>query len=496
VAALGLAGDPSAWRLVVLAVPDPTPGNLPDPDAFKQWKPEAQARALEMLQEREHTPWRPFYCANPNCNGEPHGKWDFNHARKDQRPPKWAADWLYWLLSGGRGSGKTRTGSEVTHRVSEMTSRIILIAPTGPDLRETMIEGVSGIQATAPPGKMPVWEPSKKKLTWPNGCIGQGFSAEEPDRLRGPASGFIWCDEAAFYPDVQAVWDNMLFGFRVKGKKGFRPKVLATTTPKPTEWMRKLVKDPLTVIHRVSSYANIENLDEVYRQVIIPKYEGTRLGRQELHGELLEDVEGALWHWEMIQWIADHPPLERIVVGVDPAGSANKRSDETGILSVGIGFDGNYYVLDDSTGTYSPGVWADKAVGRYEEYRADAIVPEKNYGGDMVKHTLENSRMAKGLGPRIIPVESRRGKALRAEPIVALYEKGKVFHVGARGDLGKLEEELTSWVPGEGPSPNRVDALVHAITELAKKSAPAQISDPNKLLAQYRSPTNRHLRVV
>jgi phage terminase large subunit-like protein len=481
---------------VVYPVPDSPPSELSEVSEYRNWKPEAQERALERLRARELSPWRPFYCPNLKCDGEPHDNWDFNHARADQRPPKWSAEWLYWFLSGGRGSGKTRTGAEITHKCSERTSRIILVAPTGPDLRETMVEGVSGILATAPPGKMPEWEPSKKKLTWPNGCIALGYSAEEPDRLRGPASGFIWCDEAAFYPDPAAVWDNMLFGFRVKGETGFNPKVVATTTPKPTEWMKEILKDRLTVVHRVSSYANMSNLDEVYKKVILPKYEGTRQGRQEIYGELLEDVEGALWTWEMIRWIDDHPPLQRIVVAVDPAGSANARSDLTGIIVIGIGFDKNLYVLADYSGKYSPGQWADKAVQAHEDFSADAIVAEKNYGGEMVKHTLENSRVAKRIDPRIILVESRRGKALRAEPIVALYEKQKVWHVGERGTLMKLEDEQTMWVPGEGASPNRVDALVHGATELAKGVMPAAVSDPMKLLKNRHSPYNRHLRAV
>lgn len=499
--------------------------------SFRHWKPEYQQKALDLVRQREQTPWHPFYCKNPTCNGhahcralddrecpgpwghewmltatwqcricqvsgEPIDEWLFEHARADQRPPGWSLDWLYWFLSGGRGSGKTRTGSEVTHRVTEMTSRIILVGPTGPDLRETMIEGISGIQATAPPGKMPVWEPSKKKLTWPNGCVGQGFSAEEPDRLRGPQSGFIWADEPAHYPDTQAVWDNMLFGLRVKGKKGFTPKVVATTTPKPTKWMKKTLAEVHTVTHRVSSYANLMNLDDIYKRVILPKYEGTRQGKQEIDGELLEDVEGALWNWDMFQWIPEAPELQRVVVGVDPAGTKNKRSDETGLITAGIGFDKCIYVLDDRTDKYSPARWADTSMSLYDDFKADALVPETTYGKDMVIHTLENSRVAKQLAPRIIPVDSRRGKEIRAEPIVALYEKRRVFHVGQRGDLAKLEDEQTTWVPGEGDSPNRVDALVHAVTELAKHVMPAAVSDPKRLLKDYQSPTSRHLRAV
>jgi phage terminase large subunit-like protein len=470
-------GDLAPRRHVVLGVSSAAQGDLPVPlDAFKHWKPEHQQRALERLRQAENDNWRPFFCPDPACDGNPHGDWDWQHARADQRPPRWTDDWLTLLLSGGRGSGKTRAGSEITHRVTEKTPRIILIGATGPDLRETMVEGRSGLLATAPPGKRPEWEPSKKKLTWPNGCVAQGFSAEEPDRLRGPESGFIWADEPAHYDYVEDVWSNMQFGLRIPG---FPPKIMATTTPLPTKWMKALVKSPDTVVRRVSTYANLANLNPVVRKVILERYEGTRLGRQELHGELLEDVEGALWSWDMFQHVEEAPELQRVVVAVDPAGTANTRSDETGIIVVGIGYDKNLYVLADYTGKYSPEKWARTANKQYEEFKADAIVPEKTYGQDMVRFTLENSGYK---GARIIPVESRRGKAIRAEPIVALYEKRRVFHVGTRGDLALLEDELTTWVPGQGASPNRLDALVHGATELAKHVMPVSVADPTKLL--------------
>jgi phage terminase large subunit-like protein len=464
-----------------------TPNRAPDPDRFRQWKPEAQAKALELLEEAKTSPWKPFYCPISTCDGLPHGEWTHQHARSDQRPPKWTDEWLTWLLAGGRGSGKTRTGSETTHRVTEITPRIILIAATGPDLRDTMVEGVSGLLATAPPGKRPDWEPSKKRLTWPNGCIAEGVSAEEPDRLRGRQSGFIWADEPGHYPLVEEVWSNALLGLRVINKRGLASKVVATSTPKPTRWMKQLLTDPSTVTHRVSTYANLANLDPTFRKVVVDRYEGTRLGRQELHGELLEDVEGALWNWEMFVYVEEAPHLVRIVVAVDPAGSQNRRSDETGVVVLGLGADKKVYILADLTGKYSPNQWAQVAKAAVEDFSADAIVAEKNYGGEMVRATLENS----GTDARIILVESRRGKQIRAEPIVALYEKQRVVHVGKRGDLARLEDEQTSWVPGEGDSPNRVDALVHGTTELVKNVAPAQISDPNKLLSG-----RRHLRAV
>jgi phage terminase large subunit-like protein len=475
--------------LVVQLVPDRPPGDLPGLEDYRNWKPEAQARALALLREFEDSGWKPFYCPNPGCDGHPHTDWTWEHARPDQRPPLWSGDWLTWLLSGGRGSGKTRTGAEVTHRVTRRTSRIALVAATGPDLRDTMVEGVSGILACSPPGKRPEWEPSKKKLTWPNGCIAHGFSAEEPDRLRGPQFGFAWADEPAHYPLGQAVWDNVLFGLRM----GTNPKVVATSTPKPTKFFKTLVGEPDTVTHRVSTYENLANLADTFKRTVLNRYEGTRLGRQELHGEVLEDVEGALWSWDMFQWVDEAPQLTRIVVGVDPAGGHKPSNDETGIVTVGIGVDKNLYVLADRSDRLTPAGWAGRANSEYLDFSADAICAEKNYGGEMVKHTLESVGY---VGARILLVNSRRGKAIRAEPIVALYEKHRVFHVGKRGDLSALEDEQTSWVPGEGDSPNRMDALVHAATELAQRSMPANVSNPNDLLRNREVPTPRHLRAV
>lgn len=508
-------------RMVVCPMRGEAQGGGEDFEAYKRWKPDAQAKALAKLREAENNQWRPFYCKNRGCNGQPHvwpddnrdcpnpfghvwdmevyekkqvwiceeckvtgltiDEWVFPHARVDQRPPNWRGNWRVLALRGGRGSGKTRTGAEITNRASEITPRIILIGSTGPDLRATMVEGESGILATAAPNKKPIWEPSKKQLTWPNGCVGLGFSAEEPDRLRGPQSGFAWGDEPAHWPLVQQAWDNLLYGLRLKNKGGLGTRAVVTSTPKPIPWMKELVKHPRTVDRVVSTYANIRNLDADFRTDITERFEGTRQGRQELHGEILEDVEGALWNLGMIQHIEEAPTnLRRIVVSVDPAGTANKRSDETGIIVVALGPDGkSIYVLHDSTDKYSPNGWAQQAHADHDHFSADCIVAEKNYGGDMVRNTLENAGRGEA---RIKLVTSRRGKELRAEPIVALYEKGRVFHVGPRGALMKLEDEMTSWVPGVGSSPNRVDALVHGITEVAAAAMPVSFVNPRDLL--------------
>lgn len=502
--------------MVVWLVPDGVPPNLGDPDRYRKWKPDAQQKALSLLREAENNRWRPFYCPDTHCNGQPHvlahdlkkrctskighhiwekdstwvcsecgiggnpipdDQWLFPHARPDQRPPKWTPEWLTLLLRSGRGSGKTRTGSEITNRVTQKVGRLILIAATGPDLRDTMVEGESGILATSPPGKRPLWEPSKKRLTWPNGAIAQGFSAEEPDRLRGPQSGFVWADEPAHWALVEEVWENMLYGLRL----GKDPKIVATSTPKPTKWMKALVAKPDTIDRVVSTYANIGNLAATYKRNIIEPREGTRMGQQELFGQILEDVEGAMWNWDIIHTVEDAPPLRRVVVSIDPAGTANKRSDETGIIVVGISHDNVLYVLADYTGKMSPEQWGRKAWQAVADHEADAIVFEKNYGGDMVKTVLTSTAPdgAKVILPaRLIPVTSRRGKDIRAEPIVALYEKVKVYHVGQRGDLEKLEDEMTTWVPHESASPNRVDALVHGATELGKNVMPAAVASP------------------
>jgi phage terminase large subunit-like protein len=441
-----------------------------DPDAYKRWTTAAQEKALERLRQAQAANWRPFYCALPACDGRPHDDWEWNHARADQKPPT-DLEWFVWLLLSGRGAGKTRSGAEYIHRVVHHVSRVALVAPTGPDARDTMLEGESGLLTIAKPDHRPVYEPSKRRLTWPNGAIGTVFSAEEPDRLRGPEHGAAWCDEAAFYPLIQGVWDNLLFGLRM----GALPRVVVTTTPKPKPWLKELVKDPRTRISRASTYDNLDNLSPVFAERIIAKYEGTRLGRQEIHAELLEDVEGALWAYAMIEEdrVAQHPSLERIVVAVDPAGSSSDTADETGILVVGRA-NGHYYPIADRSGHYSPHGWASAANRAYEEFGADAIVAEKNFGGEMVASTIRNA----GFDARLITVHAKKAKRLRAEPVVGLYEQHKVHHVGT---MLEMETEMCEWVPDEGDSPNRLDALVYAITELSKGARRAEVASPTNL---------------
>jgi phage terminase large subunit-like protein len=458
---------------------------MTDIDAYKRWTPAAQEKALELLRQRQTDTWRPFYCPKAGCNGKPHDDWLWNHARADQHPPP-DDDWVTWLLLSGRGSGKTRTGAEYTHRMTEVTNRLALVAATGPDARDIMIEGESGLMTIAPPGMRPNYEPSKRRLTWPNGAQAHVFSAEEPDRLRGPEHGYAWVDEPAHFALIQDVWDNLMFGLRI----GRRPRVVATSTPKPRPWLKELIKEPDTRLARASTYDNIENLAPSFAERILRRYQGTRLGRQELYGEILEDVEGALWNWELIEphRLAEAPlTLTRVLVGVDPAGTANKKSDETGIIVGGIDAVIDHgYVLADRSGKMSPLAWARAVDAACDEFDADAIVVETNYGGDMVKQTLRSA----GITKRVIEVRSRRGKALRAEPIVGLYEQSKMHHIGKLPDL---EEQMTEWQPYEDrDSPDRVDALVHCFTALFGRNAAADVAVPRSLRRVPEQP-RRHL---
>lgn len=384
-------------------------------------------------------------------------------------------------------SGKTRTGSEWLRKISGRVGRMAMVGRRGVDVRATLVEGDSGLIKTCENAGIGFdWQPSKREFTFMNGAKVYGYSGEEPDSLRGPQHGALWVDEPAHMPLIQDVWDNALLGLRLPGLPG-GAKALVTTTPLPTMWVKNLVKDPGTRVVRTSTYANLDNLDPAFRARILGKYEGTRLGRQELHGEILEDVVGALWHDYMLQ-VSDHEPadLERIVVGIDPAGSVNPKSDETGIVVAGkIGTE--YHVLDDFSDKYSPNAWAERAIKAYQFYQADAIVAEKNYGGDMVRTTIEN--VAKHLGEtvRVVVATAMRGKKLRAEPIVALYEQKRVYH--QRG-LQELETEMCGWVPGVGDSPNRVDALVWAMTELEHHGGWGGIGIPRGALPLRRGPKN------
>lgn len=374
-------------------------------------------------------------------------------ARPEQLPPE--GDWSIWLIKAGRAFGKTRAGTEWVRSVARPGARIALIGPTAADVRDVMIEGESGILAVCDPKSRPTYEPSKRRLTWPNGAMATAYSAEEPDRLRGPQHTHAYCDEVAAWPHVEA-WDMMLMGLRL----GTHPQVVATTTPKMVPLMRTIQGSPGVVITRGKTRDNAANLAPSFLSGLMARYEGTRLGRQELEGEDLDDNPDALWQREGIDAcrVREAPELVRVVVAIDPAATSKDSSDETGIVVAGLGADGRGYVLADRSGRFKPDAWARRAVEAYHAHQADRIVAEGNQGGEMVAHVL--GTVEAGLPLRI--VHATRGKVTRAEPIAALYEQGRVSHVGS---LPQLEDQLCTWTPG-ATSPDRLDALVWALTEL------------------------------
>jgi len=374
-------------------------------------------------------------------------------ARPEQLAPR--GDWSIWLVKAGRGWGKTRVGAEWVRSVAKPGARIALVGPTAADVRDVMIEGESGILSVCEPWNKPVYEPSKRRLTWANGAMAVAYSAEEPDRLRGPQHTHAWCDEAAAWarPDT---WDMAMMGLRL----GDHPQVVVTTTPKNVPLMRTIQASPGLIVTRGRTLDNAANLAPSFLTGLMARYEGTRLGRQELEGEDLNDNPDALWQRDAIDAtrVREAPELRRVVVAIDPAVTARDDSDETGIVVAAIGEDGRGYVLADRSGRYKPDEWARVAMRAFDEFKADRIVAEGNQGGDMVAHVL---RTAWADAPIRI-VHASRGKVARAEPVAALYEQGRVSHVGA---FPLLEDQLTGWSPG-GPSPDRLDALVWALTEL------------------------------
>lgn len=378
---------------------------------------------------------------------------------KKQEAPK--GDWAVWLLMAGRGFGKTRAGAEwVRERISRGESgRVALVAPTPDDVRNVMVEGVSGLLRVSPPWFMPKYEPSKRKLTWPNGATALGFSSYEPDRLRGPQFDTAWCDELASWKNARETWDNLQFGLRL----GESPRCAATTTPKPISLLRELKDREDVMVTMGSTYENRENLPDEYIEHIRRRYEGTRTGRQEIYAELLDESEAALWKRDWIEAarVRDAPELSRVVVAVDPAVSSRGSSSETGIVVAGADEDGHAYVLEDASGRMSPDGWARRAIAMLDRYGADRIIGESNNGGDLVEHTVRTA-----YEDRFVPyksVHASRGKYVRAEPVSALYEQGKVHHVGG---LDALEDQMCIWSPGSDGSSDRLDALVWAVTEL------------------------------
>ncbi len=383
-----------------------------------------------------------------------------------QLPP--AGDWRYWLILAGRGFGKTRAGAEwVREQVALGRKRIALIGPTMADVRDVMVEGPSGLLNVCPPDDLPVFQSSRRRLVWPSGAKAFLYSSLEPERLRGPQHDAAWADELAAWVNLQATWDQVQFGLRL----GPNPRLVATTTPKPLPLIKALLADPDCSTTRGTTYENQEHLSPAFISRIVRRYEGTRLGRQELHAEVLDDAPGALWTYETL--IACHtttaPDLVRVVVAVDPSGSSGSdEGDAQGIVIAGLGVDGLAYVLADYTCRLSPEGWGRRAIEAFDHFGADRIVAEKNFGGDMVRAVLQSGRST----APVTLVSASRGKMVRAEPVSALYEQGRVRHLipdPAENPLAELEHELsraTSTGYLGDSSPNRLDALVWALTEL------------------------------
>lgn len=384
-------------------------------------------------------------------------------ARQGQLLP--AGEWTTWLILAGRGWGKTRTGAEAVRAWHAQGYRYInFIARTAEDLRTVMVEGESGILAVCPPEERPIYQPSKARLVWPNGALTLLFSAEEPDRMRGPQSDKLWCDEPASWQYADDAWDQAQFGLRL----GNNPQAVATTTPRPTKLIRTLLAAPHTVTTRGTSYDNRANLSEIFYSAILKKYENTRLGRQEISGEVLTDNPGALWRLADIDAarIRERREYRRIVVAIDPATTSNPDSDETGIIVAGLveGSPAHFDVLEDASGIYAPDAWAKRAVELYWQWEADRVIGEANNGGDMIEAVLRHQ----DANVSYSKVTASRGKAIRAEPISALYEQHRVHHVGV---LPALEDQLTNWDPATAQkSPDRLDALVWALTELSAQN--------------------------
>lgn len=379
-------------------------------------------------------------------------------ARGNQLPPE--GNWHTWLLLAGRGFGKTRAGAEETawQALKVDNRRIAVVAPTAADARDTCVEGESGLLAAIPPACVSVWNRSQGELWLTNGSRIKLFSADAPERLRGPQHHFAWCDEVAAWREPEAL-DQVRFGLRL----GPAPRLVLTTTPQPVGHVKEIAAEigHGVVLTRGSTFDNAAHLSPVALDELRKRYEGTRLGRQELYAEILDEVEGALWSRELIDRtrVKQAPELVRLVIAVDPAVTHGENADSTGIVACGLGADGHAYVLRDATCKLSPDAWARRVVALHESLEADLVVGEVNQGGDLVEAVL---RTVAPLLP-FKAVTASRGKVFRAEPVAALYEQGMVHHVGV---FHALEEQMCGFTASSSASPDRVDALVWALAEL------------------------------
>ncbi|MDB5541082.1 MAG: Transfer Agent terminase protein [Devosia sp.] len=385
-------------------------------------------------------------------------------ARDEQWPPR--GDWTTWLLVGGRGSGKTRAGAEWIRRLAwRRVSPLVLVGETIVEAIDVMVKGPSGVLRVHPPEDRPLLRGNR--LIWSNGVEALILGASDPERFRGPQFAAAWCDELAKWPKAEAAWDMLQFGLRL----GDRPRQLVTTTPRATRLMKRLMGEPETATTHMTTRQNDEWLANSFLRAVVARYTGSVLGRQELEGELIEDRPDALWTRSMFRAAADEGALERIVVAVDPPVSGHQRSDACGIVVAGRVGEGAVVLADLSFAPAAPDAWARRAVSAFHEYGADCIVAEVNQGGDMVKAVIAQE----DADVPVRAVRASRGKWVRAEPVAALYANGRVAH---RPGLVALEDEMCAFGAdglAEGRSPDRVDALVWALTELMAVGAAPRV---------------------
>jgi predicted phage terminase large subunit-like protein len=387
-----------------------------------------------------------------------------NHARPAQIEP--SGNWSTWLIMAGRGFGKTRTGAETIRSwvSSGRAKHICLLGGTIDEVLKVMVMGESGLLSVTPPSEKPRFERSKGQLIWPNGAVATFYSAHNPEKLRGPQFDAAWIDELAKFPDPKAVWDQLRLCLRL----GTHPRTIITTTPKPHPLLFKLVQQQNVFVTRGQSFENAAHLSQEYIKDLHDHYLGTALGAQEIEGQLLDIKPSALWSLSLIEKArisksnAPLPELIRVVISVDPAVTGTQQSDETGIIVAGCDAQGYAYILEDLSAQMSPSEWADTAVRAYHTYQADVVVAEVNNGGDLVENLI------RGCDRHVSyrAVRATRGKVIRAEPVAALYQRGRVFH---KKIFSQLEEQMLSFTPESGrvnSSPDRVDALVWAVTEL------------------------------
>jgi len=420
----------------------------------------SMAERISLLPEPERSKALKDIAPSPDDMKQLEYMWDF-WARPNQMEPE--GKWSTWMLTSGRGYGKTRVGAEAVNKRARYGpfDPIAIVGQTKADVRDTMVEMFeSSIMKISPPWFMPKLEVTKRRVTWPNGVFGTMYSGDEPDQLRGPQHGFAWMDELAKFKYPSETFANLSLGLRV----GKNPQMVITTTPRPIPIIKQLIEDDNVVVTVGSTYENISNLPASFIQTILGRYENTRLGAQEIYGNLLMDVEGALWTRETLERtrVAKVPcGIIRIIVAVDPStgGSSGKVGAETGIVVCGLGEDGHCYILEDaSISTIDPKAWSFQVEAAYNRFAADLIVAESNQGGQMVKSVIQSNDV--NLPVKLI--SASKGKYTRAEPVSNLYSNNKVHNVGMFSDL---EDQMCSWCPGE-VSPDRMDAMVWGVTEM------------------------------